>query len=134
MVPVAVVNREGEHRRVTGERRPGAVAVVQVEVDYEYRLLEAICAQRDDRRRDVVVDAESAAGLGSRVVQTAREVGRDPVVAAHVTGGQDGAADLGPLRRQYPLAQVVVEREAEDRGETLGMMKGFQVLLGVDRE
>ncbi len=88
----------GVYRHVGGERRPGAIAVVQVEIDHQHRRGEAAGSQAPDRHGHVVEHAEPhPAGRGS-VMEATFEIHGDSSAAQDQSGGLNRPAHAHPLQ------------------------------------
>ena len=89
------VGREGEHPRIAGEDRRGAVALVHVEVHHQQLAHQAFGQQHPGGDRHIVEDAEAAAVVGEGVVGAAGQVAGQTVLQRQ-TGREHGAAHRQP--------------------------------------
>ena len=121
--------------RVPGEDRAGAVAVVQVQVHHQDRLLEAAGPQARDRHRDVVEDAEAHPAVGQRVVEAAAEMDGDAAGAQGQAGGLDGPAHHEPLQVEDGFGFVSPNLDAQDAGEGPSVvLEALEVPRSVDAQ
>ncbi len=128
----AVVDRKGVDAAVAGEDGARAVVVMEVEVDHQDRLGEALRPQAGDRHRDVVEDAEAFALAGKGVMQAAAEVGGQAAGGQSEMAGEPGAADHGALSRHGALDGILGQLEAEDLQQPVRARQRVEVGVGVN--
>jgi hypothetical protein len=129
--PVLVVEGVRVDARVVGEDGPGAVAVVEVEVDHEHGVREAPGPEPPDRHRDVVEHAEAQPRVRHRVMETAAEVDGDPARLEGEASCLDGAPDRQALVVDRGLRLARSDGHPEDAGDGLRFLEPPQVVLGV---
>ncbi len=117
--------------RIAGEDRPGAIAVVEVQVDDENRRREPSPAQIAQGDRHVVPQAEALAMVGEGVVEAAAQVDGD-AAREREPGGEDGPAHHQALGLQDAVGQRVREVDPDDPEEGAGRQERVDVRLGVD--
>ena len=110
------MDREGEHARVVGEDRRGAVALVHVEVDHQRAADQPLGQQQAGGDRHVVEHAEAGAEAGEGVMAAAGGVAGDAMLQRQ-PGGQHraghGAAAAQRQHRRERQAQPAHRRRVQ---------------------